>query len=220
SQERDGGELTVRRRTVVRPPLSSVGMGPCSSIRLRSAQAQTFMVSRRPCAVKEARRESRLAGSQTNPVWQAKNDELKGGSTGVRLMEAVLRPHPLPPLRHAPSWRRHSRGRRGGRKPQGGGGPMAPRLLENLSPPRQGSRSCRRPISPGEALRFATGCCARAGVGVPSDRLYRADDRGHVFKPIFLALTRHGLFANLQCAIHRSCRLEGRSRSAHRRFRG
>src|SRR3990172_1661283 len=121
SQERDGGELTVRRRTVVRPPLSSVGMGPCGSIRLRSAQAQTFMVSRRPCAVKEARRERRPRMQETAvrglpPAFQAsapmdralqvrkqtmsgksQKDGLEGVSAVIRTIEAVARhPHPYP----------------------------------------------------------------------------------------------------------------------------
>jgi hypothetical protein len=44
---------------------------------------------------------------------------------------------------------------------------MAPRLLlEDLSPPPAWLRFAENFFSPGEALRFATGCCARTEVGV------------------------------------------------------
>jgi hypothetical protein len=53
----------------------------------------------------------------------------------------------------------------GGPPPRGGGPPPPPRLLENLTPPPALLTTNEGSPSPGEALRFATGCCARAGVG-------------------------------------------------------
>ena len=139
--------MTVRRRTVVRPPLSSVGMGPCSSIRLRSAQAQTFMVSRRPCAVKEACHKRRLRVQETAvrgpprafyvSAPMCRVSQIREQTCPASPDGATSPPTPSPPrecLLHVGAWRR------GGRESQGGGGPLAPHLLENLSlPPAKGA---------------------------------------------------------------------------------
>src|SRR3990172_4124951 len=175
---------------------------PCCSRRGRPSRVMS--ASPRIFRNSSCREPTELPGSLKLPgSFRLRCSRLAGSlKTFAALQDGFdLTPAPSPPrkcLRQGGAWRSPSGVlREGGGEPQGGGAPLAPRLLENLSPP-----PARHPHTD---LLFN-----RGRGGGPRDGAYHADYCGPPSRTNWLGLSRQGSPTNLGNAIRSEERRVGK----------